>query len=157
MFREMRRIKQQIEPDACIELLKAEKRGTLAVIGDDGYPYALPINFIYDEQDGCIYFHSSKVGHKLDAIRACGKVCFTVHNEGYRKDDWSYWVTSVVVFGRAELLTDPDVTYEKARKFGEKYIPTREELETELKNSAARVQMVRITPEHMTGKLVHEK
>jgi nitroimidazol reductase NimA-like FMN-containing flavoprotein (pyridoxamine 5'-phosphate oxidase superfamily) len=66
-------------------------------------------------------------------------------------------VRSVVVFGRAELIEDPEVTAEKARAFGAKYFPTRQELEYELAHALPRVQMVRIRPEAVTGKLVHEK
>ena len=60
MFREMARRKQQISEAECVELLKNEKRGVLSVLGDDGYPYGMPINHFYDEEDGCLYFHSGK-------------------------------------------------------------------------------------------------
>ena len=157
MFRPMRRFKQALSPEECRQLLAREKRAVLAVHGDDGYPYAVPLNYWYDETEDAIYFHCAKEGHKLDAIRADDKVCFTVFEKGEQREDWSYYVRSVVVFGRAELVEEPEVTAEKARAFGAKYFPTREELEKELAHSLPRVQMVRIRPESVTGKLVHEK
>ena len=158
MFREMRRRKQQIPNEECVELLKSERRGALAMIGEDGYPYAIPVNFNYDENDGKIYIHCAKEGHKIDAIRACNKVCFTIWNQGYQDEgDWAYRVKSVVVFGTAELLSDREETLRAARAFGEKYIPTQEELEAEMKSAGPRVQMIAITPDHITGKRVYEK
>ncbi|MBR6060592.1 MAG: pyridoxamine 5'-phosphate oxidase family protein, partial [Spirochaetales bacterium] len=70
MFRSMRRFKQQISDAECIEILKNEKRSVLSLIGDDGYPYGIPLNHFYDERDGKIYFHGAKEGHKIDAIKA---------------------------------------------------------------------------------------
>ena len=66
MFRKMRRFKQQLSEEECLEILKTAKRGVLAVLGDEGYPYAVPLDFVYE--DGKIYFHCAKEGHKLDAI-----------------------------------------------------------------------------------------
>ena len=68
MFRKMRRFKQQISVAECIEILKNTKRGVLSLIGDDGYPYGIPIDHWYCEDDGKIYFHGAKEGHKIDAI-----------------------------------------------------------------------------------------
>lgn len=158
MFRPMRRKKQEISKEECLRILREEKRGVLAVAGDDGYPYAVPLDFYYDEDEEIIYFHGAREGHKIDAIKRCDKVCFTVYNQGYQKDgDWSYYVTSVIVFGRAALVTDETVTYEKSRALGEKYFPTQEEVERELKQAVSRVQIVAISIDHMTGKLVHEQ
>lgn len=67
MFREMRRFKQQTTTEECKKVLKEEKRAAFSVIGDDGYPYTIPINFYYDETDNNIYFHGAKEGHKVDA------------------------------------------------------------------------------------------
>jgi hypothetical protein len=85
------------------------------------------------------------------------RVCFTVYNTGYQKDDWSYYVTSVIVFGRARIMTDRDEMLEKIRKFGLKYYPTAPEVDEEIRKDFDRVNLVEITIEHMTGKLVHEK
>ena len=69
MFREMRRNKQQLEKDECISILKNELRGVLSVLGDDDYPYGMPINHYYCEEDGKIYFHGSMHGHKMERFQ----------------------------------------------------------------------------------------
>lgn len=157
MFREMRRFKQQLTDEECIAILQEEKRGTLAVHGEDGYPYALPINYWYDEAENTVWFHCAKVGHKIDAMRADNRVCFTVWQQGPREEnDWWYHMKSVVCFGRAELIEDRDVMWEKASHFGAKYFPTKEHLDKEMASSFDRVQMVGIRIDHMTGKRVKE-
>lgn len=158
MFREMRRFKQQLTDEKVKEILSTSKRGVLSLIGDDGYPYGIPINFIYDEDDGKIYFHSAAQGHKIDSIKKCGKACFTTWDAGYKEDgDWAWYINSVVAMGTAELVEDRELAYKKAYKFGLKYFPTKEENEAELKKSFDRVQLIALNIEHITGKLVHEK
>lgn len=157
MFRKMRRFKQAVSEDICKEILKTEKRGVLSVIGDEGYPYAIPTNFYYDEAENRIYFHGAKSGHSIDAITKCHKVCFTVWNQGELRDDWAPYVTSVIVFGKASLPDDPDLTYEKVRQIGLKYYPTVEEVDEELALDISRTQLTQLDILHMSGKLVHEK
>ncbi|MCR5744149.1 MAG: pyridoxamine 5'-phosphate oxidase family protein [Lachnospiraceae bacterium] len=157
MFREMRRFKQQVSKEECERILDTEKRGVLSVHGEDGYPYAIPVDFYYDREDGRVYIHGAKQGHKIDAIRADDRVCFTVWDQGYLKEGvWGYHSTSVVIFGRAELITDIAKTTDKCRKLGFKYFPTAEFVEKEMKY-VPEVCMIAITPDHMTGKLVHEQ
>lgn len=159
MFRKMRRFKQQVSDDECRKILKEETRAALSVIGDNGYPYTVPINFYYDETDNKIYFHGAKEGHKVDAINQCNKVCFTTWNQGFKKEEhWEWNVTSVVVFGRVKLLTDKAVIENHLRKLAKKYYPTADEIEAEMNSSAANhVQMFAIDIEYMTGKIVNEK
>ena len=105
MFRDMRRFKQQVSREACIEILTGSRRGVLAVLGNDGYPYTVPMDYVYEEADpdavemqdgeepasgeavsfGRIYFHCAKEGHKIDAIRNCDKVPFCVMSEGVQE------------------------------------------------------------------------
>lgn len=159
MFRKMRRFKQQVSNDECKRILKDEKRAAFSVIGDDGYPYTVPINYFYDEIDNRIYFHGAKEGHKIDAVKRCDKVCLTVWDRGFKKSGrWEWNVTSVVVFGRVKLVTDTEVTEKYLRKLGEKYYPTLDETEKGMRSpSVERVQVFAIEIEHMTGKLVNEK
>ena len=157
MFRKMRRFKQALSEEICAEVLANERRGVLSVIGDDGYPYGVPLNFYYDKERGSIYFHSAKVGHKVDAMNADDKVCFTVfEKDGEPTDDWSVYVDSVICFGRARELEGEDKE-RAARLFGAKYFPTEEELEKEMGEPFTRVRMTGIKIEHMSGKHVHEK
>ena len=105
MFRQMNRKKQQLPDEECIDILKTELRGVLSVNGDDGYPYGLPINHYYCEDDGKIYFHSGKKGHKADALRRDDKASFCVYDGGFRKEgEWALNIRSVIVFGRVEFV-----------------------------------------------------
>ena len=157
MFRKMRRFKQQISDEECIELLKNTKRGVLSLIGDDGYPYGLPIDHWYCEEDGRIYFHGAKEGHKIDAIKACDKVSYCVFDEGYRKEgDWALNIKSVITFGRIKLVEDEEKAKEICTAITRKFTDDEEYLQKELSNAFARVQCLEIIPEYMTGKLVNE-
>ncbi len=159
MFREMRRKNQLVSLEECQKVLQEEKRAAYSVIGEDGYPYTVPINFYYDAEENCIYFHGAKAGHKVDAIRACDKVCFTVWNQGFKKEGhWEWNSTSVVVFGRVEEVQDMQEARKQLRHLANKYYPSVEEVEMEMASPAAsRVALYRITMDHMTGKLVNEK
>ena len=79
MFRPLRRKKRAITDEAARELLATCKRGVFAVNGDDGYPYAIPVNYFFDAEHDKIYFHGAKAGHKVDALKRDDKVCFTVY------------------------------------------------------------------------------
>lgn len=158
IHREMRRWKQAVSKEECKKILKEEKRGVLAVIGDHGYPYGIPMNFYYDEKEERLYFHCAREGHKIDAIKNCNKVCFTTWNTGFQKEgDWAWYVTSVIAVGRGELIEDRKLTQEKVRRLAEKYYPTQEEVEEEIKKGIDRVQLLAVHIQHITGKLVHEK
>lgn len=157
MFREMRRVKQQISREECVDILKNETRGVLSVLGDDGYPYGVPMNFWFDEETGNIYFHGSKQGHKIDAIRKCDKVTFCVHDQGFRREgEWAWNVKSVIVFGRIKEMTDYDRAMEVSRNLGCKYTTDTSYVEKEVRVSGPNVLCLELVPEHMTGKLVNE-
>ena len=100
MFRNMRRVKNEISVEEAKELLKKNRRAALSVHGDDGYPYTIPINFYYDEDENKIYFHSAKAGHKIDAMKVNDKICFTTWDDGYLVEgDWAFYVSSCVSLG----------------------------------------------------------
>lgn len=157
MFREVARKNKAIPHDECIEILKEEKRGVLSVIGDDGYPYGMPLNHFYNEEDGKIYFHSGKAGHRTDALRACDKVSFCVYDSGYKKDgEWALNIRSVIVFGRVEFIGDYEKAIEISRRLSYKFTDDEKYIENEIKRFGAGVLVFAITPEHITGKLVNE-
>ena len=157
MFRKMRRFKQQLPEAECREVLREQKRGVLSMLGDDGYPYGIPMNHWYCEEDGVLYFHSAKEGHRMEAIKACDKVSYCVHDEGYRKEgEWALNINSVVIFGRMKLVDDPEKAREICTQLCRKFTDDEEYLQKELKNALPRVQCLELTPEHMTGKLVNE-
>lgn len=158
MFRKIRKTKNEISAEEAKALSRNNKRAAFSVNGDDGYPYTIPVNFYYDEDDNKIYIHSGKKGHKIDSIKVNEKICFTTWNDGYLEDgDWAFHVSSCVVFGRAKLIDDRKITEEKVRRFARKYYPSAEEVEEEIKSAINGVQLVAIEIEHISGKKVHEK
>ncbi|SEH37355.1 pyridoxamine 5'-phosphate oxidase family protein [Selenomonas sp. KH1T6] len=157
MFRKMRRFKQQLPEAECREVLREQKRGVLSMLGDDGYPYGIPMNHWYCEEEGVLYFHSAKEGHRMDAIKAYDKVSYCVHDEGWQKPgDWALNIRSVVVFGRMQLVTDEEKTRQICSSLVRKFTDDEAYLEKELKHALSRVQCLALLPEHMTGKLVNE-
>ena len=152
----MRRHKQELSKEECMEILTNEPRGFLALLGDDDYPYALPMSHVY--VDGKIYFHGAMEGHKNDAVKRCDKVSYCVMDKGFRKDgDWWYTFKSVIVFGKIRILTDKDEKIDKLTYLGDKFFPTHEETVSEINRMLDRTEVFEITIEHMSGKLVHEK
>ena len=159
MFRPLRRMKNAISEEAAKELLRKEKRGIFAVNGDDGYPYAIPVNFYYDETNNKIYFHGAAAGHKVDALQVDDKVCFTVYgNETIKEEEtWAPYLQSTVVFGRCKILEDQDMTLELVRKVAEKYYPNETLIDEEIARSGKAVRIYEITIEHISGKEIQEK
>ena len=157
MFRPMRRAKKAIPDEAAKRLLQTERRGVLAVNGDLGYPYAVPVNFLYDEAAGKLYFHGAKEGHKIDAIRACDKASFCVHDEGQRVAwEWPLHFCSVIVFGRIAPVTDAALTETACRRLAEKFTDDAAYIDAEIAAARDRVLCLALTPEHMTGKRIKE-
>ena len=157
MFRKMRRFNQQITDEECKQILIEEPRGILSMIGDDGYPYGIPLSHWYCEEDGKIYFHGAKEGHKIDSIVKCDKVSFCVYDKGYKKEgDWALNIKSVVIFGRIRLVTDTEKAKEICTNICRKFTDDEEYIQKELNNALSRVQCLELIPEHMTGKLVNE-
>ena len=156
-FRGMVRFKQQLEEAECIEILKEEKRGVLAVLGDGDYPYAVPLNHYYCEEDGKIYFHGGKFGHKIDAMKNHDKVSYCVYDQGYREEgDWALHFRSVIVFGRVEFVEDEETIIRLCRELSYKFTKDEAYIDDEIKHHAWRTLMFAIVPEHITGKRVKE-
>ena len=154
-FRKMRRSAQALSVEECEGILASAKRGTLAVIGYRDYPYSIPINFLYD--DGRLFFHCARKGHKLDAIRICDKACFTVIDEPVKeRGEWWYHVRSVICFGRVRLMEGED-KMERLRQLGEKYFPEGYDIEGDLLKNGPRAEVIEFIIEYMSGKRVKEK
>ena len=157
MFREMLRKKQQLSMEECVEILKREPRGVLSVLGDDDYPYGMPLNHYYCEGDGKIYFHSGKKGHKIDALSRHGKASFCVYDQGIRRGgDWALYIRSVIVFGHIEIIRDREKIYDISRSLSRKFTLDEKYIEDEIRKSGPGTFMFALVPEHITGKLVHE-
>ena len=159
MFRKMRRFKQELSQEECIEILKNEPRGVLSMFGEDGYPYGIPMDHWYNEEDGKLYFHGAKTGHKIDAIAKDNRVSYCVYDAGYRREgEWALNIRSVVIFGRMRLVDEEDDALR--RKIGtglcRKFTDDEAYLQNELTNALPRASFLELIPEHMTGKLVNE-
>ena len=157
MFRTMRRFKQQISEEECIRILQEEKRGILSMHGEDGYPYGIPMNHWYNPEDGKLYFHGAKTGHKIDAITKDNRVSYCVHDAGYQKEgEWALNISSVVVFGRISPVTDEEKAKEIGTQLCRKFTDDEEYIQKELQNALPHAQCLELNIDHMTGKLVNE-
>ena len=157
-FRAMRRFKQQLSEDECVEILKSAPRGVIAMNGENGYPYAVTINQYFDETDGKIYFHGALQGLKVDLLEKDNKVCFTTTDEGHIEEgDWANTFKSVVCLGQVEEVNDVEKIHDRLRRLAKGFYPSEEFIEKEIEKAGSRVKMYVINIDHMTGKLVHEK
>ena len=155
-FRPLRRFKQAATPIECEAVLSAAQCGILAVHGENGYPYGLPVNYLY--LDGKIYFHCAKAGHKLDAIRSDDKVCFTVLSEPEKiAGEWWNCFTSVICFGRISEVSEEPEKDRLLRLIGAKYFPEGYDIEGDMSKNARNALVLEIRIDHMSGKHVREK
>ena len=157
MFRELTRKNRQISAEECVRVLQGELRGVLSVQGDDGYPYGVPMNFLYCEEDGSLFFHSGLNGHKVDAIRRNDKASFCVYDQGFRREgEWALNIRSVIAFGRIRILENGDAAMEKCRRLCRKFTEDDGYIETEIAGYGAETLFFELIPEYMTGKMVNE-
>lgn len=127
------------------------------MMGENGYPYGIPMDHWYCEEDGKLYFHGAVEGHKIDAIKQCDKVSYCVMDEGYREPgEWPLHIKSVIVFGRLHTVSDKEKTVQICTEIGKKFTDDEAYLQKELAGSLSRVLCLELTPEHITGKLVKE-
>ena len=151
-FREMRRKRQQLSQEESVAILQKSTSGTLALLGDDGYPYAVPMSYVYNE--GKLYFHSALTGHKIDAIRKCDKASFCViEQDDVQPEKYTTFLRSVIAFGRIHIIEDEHGRLETARMLGNRYNPHQDgALQKEIESGLSRMQMIRFDIEHLTGK-----
>jgi uncharacterized protein len=152
MFREMRRKKQSLPTAEAIEILQAHTSGVLGVAGDDDYPYTVPLSYTY--QDGKLFFHCATEGHKIDGIKRNDKVTFCViDKDEVIPEKFATHYRSVIVFGRARILTDDGEKRLALESLVEKYSPHHIEAgQAEIARDWNRVLVVEIKIEHITGK-----
>lgn len=151
MFREMRRSSQSLPREECERILREGKTAVLALAGDDGYPYAVPVNYVYDS--GKIYFHCARNGHKLDALRRCERVsACVVDRDDVAPERLATDYMSVIVFGRARILGSGEEIYRAVEKLGLKYNPDHTVVEREIRRERDALCCVEITIDHITGK-----
>lgn len=156
MFREMRRGNQALSAEESVAVLTRGTAGVLAVSGDDGYPYAVPLSYAYE--DGKIFFHCAKTGHKLDAIAGNAKVSFCVIDQDQVvPEEFTTYFRSVIAFGKARVLEDKEERRKALVAVAERYAPddARERL-GEIESALERVCLLELTIEHMSGKEAKE-
>lgn len=147
----MRRKRQLLKTEESITILEKMTNGTLALHGDDGYPYAVPVSYVYS--DGNIYFHCAMKGHKVDAILRNNKVSFcVVEQDDVKPAEFTTYFRSVIVFGKARILADEDEKRHALRLLADKYSYGEEGMEAEIAKGFNHLLMVEITIEHLTGK-----
>jgi len=157
MFRELVRKGQQLTEDECINILKTEKRGVLSVNGDNDYPYGMPMNHYYNEEDGKIYFHCSKAGHRVDSLKKDGKVSFCVYDNGYRNEgEWALNIKSVIVFGKIEIIDDLNKIIDITEKLSYKFTDDSSYIKNEIRQYAQNTLLLALAPEHICGKSIQE-
>lgn len=151
-FRQMRRKRQQLTQEESIAILQKATAGTLALLGDDDYPYAVPISYVYNE--GKIYFHSALNGHKVDAIRKYDKASFCViEQDDVQPEKYTTFFRSVIAFGRIHIIEDEKEKLEIVRMLGNRYNPNQDDsLQKEIESGLSRLLAIRFDIEHLTGK-----
>lgn len=156
MLEKMRREKQALDEAEIEQILARGASGVLALMDKDGYPYAVPLSYVY--VDGKIYFHSAKTGHKIDAVRFCDKASFCViDKDDVRPKKYTTFYKSVIAFGKAEIVQSEEETLSAMRALGEKYYPNHDEaLEVELAKFKSAFAVIKFSIEHITGKQARE-
>ena len=151
-FRPMRRDRQQLSREECELILGRCTSGVLALTGDGGYPYAVPLSYVYT--DGAIIFHSAVEGHKVDAIKRDSRCSFCVIDQDEIKpDEFTTHFRSVIAFGRIHILEDADEKVQALRLLGRRYSPDDEPgLQHEIDKSLDHVLLLRLDIEHLSGK-----
>ena len=153
MFREMRRNKQLLPQEETNRILTLATSGVLALQGDQGYPYALPISFAYSQ--GRIYFHSASAGHKVEAVGRCPKASFcVVAGDQVRPEAFTTHYTSVIAFGLVRVLEDPKEIRGGMEALVEKYCPQVDPAlrEKTIAQGLSRTCVLEMEIQHITGK-----
>lgn len=157
MFRELRRKRQSLSPEMCDAVLRRGTSGVLALAGDDGYPYAVPISYLYD--GGKLYFHCAKTGHKLDAIARNPKASFCVIDQDrVVPEKYTSYYRSVIAFGTMRVLTGEAEMRAAIEKLALKYAPedTPEHRGREIDREWGALCMLEMSIDHLSGKEAKE-
>ena len=157
-FRELVRKKKQLPPEDCAALLKEQKRGVLSVLGDGGYPYGTPMDHYYSEEEGVLYFHCGRVGHRLDALRLNDKASYCCLGEPEEiEGSWAKRIRSVIVFGRVEIIDDYDRMVDITTKLCHKFTDDEAYIRREIEQSGRGTLLLALHIEHMCGKEIVEE
>ena len=153
MFGEMRRKKQALPLETCEKILERGNSGVLALEGEEGYPYAVPLSYFYEKQK--IFFHCARNGYKIEAIKRNEKASFCVIDQDQIvPEEYTTYFRSVIVFGTMRIIEEEQEKRTAVEKLALKYAP-----EDSAQNRGAAIEkdwkplcMLELTPEHITGK-----
>ena len=153
MFREMRRKKQRLSKEECDRILYNGTSGVLALHGDNGYPYAVPVSYVYNGEK--LLFHSAKNGHKIDAIlkNAAASFC-VIDQDQIVPEEYTTYFRSIIAFGRIRILEDDTEKRSAIEKIAVKYAPddTAENRDKAIEREWKPLCMMEMEIEHLTGK-----
>lgn len=151
MFRDMRRKRQQLPQEEAETILREGTSGVLSLLGDEGYPYGVPLSYVYAQ--GHLYFHCATEGHKLDAIRREPKASFCVIGQDkVLPEAFTTVYRSVIVFGRVKLLEEESAILQAIETLSLRYSPQAVGMKEEIQKNWERFYMLEMTIDHMTGK-----
>ena len=153
MFKEMRRHKQLLSAEETAAVLNRGTSGVLALSGEDGYPYAVPLSYVFDGEK--LYFHSAKAGHKLEALRRCPKASFCVIGQDQVvPEEYTSYYRSVIAFGTVRILEDDDEIRRAIEALSVKYAPedTPAGRDRVIDRAWDRLCILELTVDHMSGK-----
>ena len=153
MFQVMRRSRQALSWQETEEILRRGTSGVLALAGAEGYPYAVPLSYVYTQ--GILYFHCAKVGHKLESIRRCEKASFcVVDRDEIKPEAYTTYYRSAIAFGRVRILESEEEKRRAIEQMSQKYHPmdTPAHRKAVIDREYAPLCMLAFTVEHMTGK-----
>ena len=146
----MRRLKQLLSEEETKEILRNGRECVLAVCGDECYPYAVPINYVYDGQH--IYLHSAKEGHKVDILKCNPKLSLCVIAQGdIVAEEFTTYFRSAIVFGTARFIEDDNEKIEALWKLSRKYCGNLD-ASAEISKFLKAVAIIEISIDSMTGK-----
>ena len=157
MFRELRRKRQALSRADCEAVLSRGTSGVLALAGDDGYPYAVPLSYLYE--DGKLLFHCAREGHKLDAVARCDKASFCVIDQDrVVPEEYTTYFRSVIAFGRIRVIGNDGERRSAVERLAPKYHPgdTPEHRNRYTDSEWAPLCMLEMTVEHLSGKQATE-
>lgn len=153
MFRELRRKRQELSLEESLDILNKGTSGVLALLGDNDYPYTVPISYVYDNAK--LYFHGAKNGHKIDALRKHDKASFCVISQDkIIPEEYTTYFRSVIVFGKIRIMEDETAMKKAIQALAIKYYPSDSENERQkvINREWKPLCMIELSIEHISGK-----
>ena len=155
MFPKLKRPHKALSKEECLAILQTQRRGVLSVLGEDGYPYGVPMDHYYCPEDGCLYFHSGRAGHKIDALRRCDKASYCVLDDGTpQPGHWALIFRSVIAFGRITPVEDPGFAI--CRRLSRRFTDDEAYIDAEIRRFGPATLVLRFQIEDLCGKWVEE-